>query len=175
MSNIADASVATNDYITNVKSASKNIGDLSTNSSKAAESLEGVASSDLGSATKDYVNKVKSVANSMDELSNSSNQAADTLKGLTIANGSEYKQQMEKMADNVSALNAVYEMQLKTSNDQVKASGRLYESIANLVENVSESVEDTRRYKTEMSQLVQHLESLNTVYGNMLTAMNVRK
>ncbi|HTB08072.1 MAG TPA: gliding motility protein GldL [Bacteroidia bacterium] len=175
MSNIADASVATNDYITNVKSASKNIGDLSTNSSKAAESLEGVASSDLSSATRDYVTKVKSVANSMDELSNSSNQASDTLKGLTIANGSEYKQQMEKMADNVSALNAVYEMQLKTSNDQVKASGRLYESIANLVENVSESVEDTRRYKTEMSQLVQHLESLNTVYGNMLTAMNVRK
>jgi len=82
---------------------------------------------------------------------------------------------MEKMATNVAALNSVYEMQLKSSNDQVRASGALYESISKLVENVGESVEDTRCYKTEMSQLVQNLESLNTVYGGMLTAMNMKR
>src|ERR1700722_9373298 len=37
LSNIADASVATNDYVTNLSSASKNIEDLSRNSSKAAQ------------------------------------------------------------------------------------------------------------------------------------------
>jgi gliding motility-associated protein GldL len=175
MSNIADASVATSDYVNNVKSASKNIGDLSANSSKAAESLEGMASTDAGGATKDYVNKVKAVTENMTELSSSTAKAADALEGITKGNDSAFTEEMQKMSKNVSALNAVYEMQLQTSNDQVKASGRLYESIAKLVENVSESVEDTRRYGTEMSQLVQNLESLNTVYGNMLTAMNVRK
>lgn len=175
MSNIADASVATSDYVNNVKSASKNIGDLSANSSKAAESLEGMASTDAGGATKDYVNKVKAVTENMTELSSSTAKAADALDGITKGNDSAFTEEMQKMSKNVSALNAVYEMQLQTSNDQVKASGRLYESIAKLVENVSESVEDTRRYGTEMSQLVQNLESLNTVYGNMLTAMNVRK
>jgi gliding motility-associated protein GldL len=175
MSNIADANVATSDYINNVKSASKNIGDLSNNSSKAAQSLEGVADTDAGAATKDYVNKVKTVTENMNDLSNSTSRAADALEGITKGNDGAFTDQMQKMSKNVSALNAVYEMQVKTSTDQVNASGRLYESIAKLVENVSESVEDTRRYKTEMSQLVQHLESLNTVYGNMLTAMNVRK
>lgn len=175
MSEFADASVATTDYVNNVKSASKNLSDLSSNSSKAAESLESMAGSDIGDTTKEYVSKVKSVTDSMGELSSSSTRAAETLKGLSISNPTEYVEQMSKMAENVAALNAVYEMQLQSSNDQVKASGNLYESISKLVENVSESVEDTRRYKTEMSQLVQHLESLNTVYGNMLTAMNVRK
>ena len=175
MSDITDASVATNDYVNNIKSASKNISELSENSSKAAESLEGVASTDAGSATRDYVSKVKAVADSMSDLSSSSTKASETLKGISIGNSSAYVEQMEKMSDNVAALNAVYEMQLQTSNEQVKASGRLYESITKLVENVGESVEDTRRYKTEMAQLVQHLESLNTVYGGMLTAMNVRK
>jgi hypothetical protein len=175
MTDISDASVATSDYVNNIKSASKNMGELSTNSSKAAETLEGVASTDAGSATKEYVSKVKAVSDSMGELTNSSNKASETLKSLTLDNSSSYVDQMEKMAENVSALNAVYEMQLQTSNEQVKASGRLYDSITKLVENVSDSVEDTRRYKVEMGQLVQHLESLNTVYGGMLTAMNVRK
>jgi|SRR6185312_4482671 len=175
MSEMADASVATGDYINNVKSASKNLNDLSNNSSKAADSLGSIAGSNIADTTNDYVNKVKSVANNMDELNSSSAKAAETLKGLSVGNPGAYVEHMAKMADNVAALNSVYEMQLKTSNDQVKASGQLYDSIAKLVENVSDSVEDTRRYKTEMSQLVQHLESLNTVYGNMLTAMNVRK
>ncbi len=172
MSDIADASVATSDYANNIKNASKNINDLSNNSSKASDSLSSIASSDISGTTKDYVSKIQSVADSMGELNSSSIKAAKTMEGLSVGNPSAYVQHMEKMADNVAALNTVYEMQLKSSNDQVKASGALYDSISKLVENVSESVEDTRRYKTEMGQLVQHLESLNTVYGGMLTAMN---
>ncbi len=172
MSNIADASVATSDYANNIKNASKNINDLSNNSSKASESLSSIAGSDISATTKDYVSKIQSVADSMSDLNSSSSKAAETLKGLSVGNPAAYVQHMEKMADNVAALNTVYEMQLKSSNDQVRASGALYDSISKLVENVSESVEDTRRYKTEMGQLVQHLESLNTVYGGMLTAMN---
>ncbi|MGP8214187.1 MAG: gliding motility protein GldL [Bacteroidia bacterium] len=175
MSNIADASIATSDYANNIKSASKNISDLSNNSSKAAESLGSFATSDISGTTKDYINKVQSVTDTMSELNSSSSKAVETIKGLSVGNPTAYVQHMEKMSDNVAALNSIYEMQLKSSNEQVKASGALYESINKLVENVSGSIEDTRRYKTEMSQLVQHLESLNSVYGGMLTAMNVRK
>jgi len=175
LGSIADASVATNDYVTNLNSASKNIGDLSMNSSKAAESLEGMVGTDVGGATRDYINNVKSVTESMGDLSTNSVKAAQSLKDLSSNNSTVYVEQMEKMSENVSALNAVYEMQLQSSNNQASASGQLYESISKLVENVSDSVEDTKRYKTEMSQLVGHLESLNSVYGNMLTAMNVVK
>lgn len=175
MSDIADASVATGDYVSNINSASKNIGDLSKNSSKAAESLEGLVGTDVGGATRDYINNVKSVAESMGELSSSSTKASELLKELSNSNSTTYVEQMEKMSENVVSLNAVYELQLQATNNQVNASSMLFENMSKLVQNVSDSVEDTRRYKEEITQLNQHLESLNTVYGNMLTAMTVKR
>jgi len=175
MSNIADASVATGDYVNNITSASKNIGDLSKNSSRAAESLEGMAGTDVGGATRDYINNVKNVTESMGELSTSSSKASELLKELSTSNSSYYVEQMEKMSENAASLNAVYEMQLQASNNQVNAAGQLFENMTRLVENVGESIEDTRRYKQEMAELNKNLESLNTVYGNMLTAMSVKR
>lgn len=175
MSDIADASIATGDYVNNISSASKNISDLSKNSSKAAESLEGLVGTDVGGATRDYINNVKNVTESMGELSNSSTKASELLKELSNSNSATYVEQMEKMADNVVSLNAVYEMQLQATNNQVNVSGMLFENMSKLVQNVSDSIEDTRRYKEEITQLNQHLESLNTVYGNMLTAMTVKR
>jgi len=175
MTNIADASIATGDYVNNITSAAKNINVLSINSSKAAESLEGMAGTDVGGATRDYINNVKNVTESMGELSTSSTKASELLKEFSSGSSSAYVEQMDKMSENVVSLNAAYELQLQATNNQVNASSQLFESTSKLVENVSESVEDTRRYKQEMAQLTQHLESLNTVYGNMLTAMNVKK
>jgi gliding motility-associated protein GldL len=126
MGNIANASVATDDYVKNINSASKNIDDLSKNSSKAAQSLEGMVGTDVGGATRDYINNVKSVAESMGDLSTSSTKASELLKELSNSNSSVYVEQMEKMTENASMLN-------------------------------------------------KQLESLNTVYGNMLTAMNVKR
>ena len=39
------------------------------------------------------------------------------------------------------------------------------------MKNLSDSVEDTKKYKEQIAQLSANLESLNTVYGNMLSAM----
>jgi gliding motility-associated protein GldL len=175
MSNIADASVATAEYATNVSSASKNIGDLARNSSKAAESLEGMVGTDVGGATRDYINNVKSVTESMGDLSSNSTKASQLLKELSDTNSSTYVEQMDKMAENAASLNAVYEMQLQSSNNQVNAAEQLFDNMTKLVANVGDSLENTRRYKEEMAQLTQNLESLNNVYGNMLTAMNVKK
>lgn len=215
MSDIADASVATNEYVTNIKSASKNMGELSTNSSKASESLEGVASADVGGATKDYVNNVKEASKQIEGFSQHATKATESLEGIAesdigsvskdyadkvktasdsvgelnasyakvsevfnelgTTNSSEYVKQVDKMAENVAELNKIYEMELQVGGEQVKASGRLQENMTKLVENLSESIEDTHRYRDEMAALVKNIESLNTVYGNMLTAMNVRK
>lgn len=215
MSDIAGASVATSEYINNVKSASKNMGELSTNSSKASESLEGVASADVGGATKDYVNNVREASKHMEGFSEHAGKATESLEGISesnigsiskdyaqkvktasdsvgemnasyakvsevlnelgTVNSSEYVKQVDKMAENVTELNKIYEMELQVGSEQVKASGRLQENITKLVENLSESIEDTHRYREEMAALVKNIESLNTVYGNMLTAMNVRK
>ena len=40
-----------------------------------------------------------------------------------------------------------------------------------LVQNLSDSVEDTKAYKENIADLAKNLSSLNTVYANMLNAM----
>jgi hypothetical protein len=39
--------------------------------------------------------------------------------------------------------------------------------------NLHGSLDDTKKYKETMSELSGNLSALNTVYGNMLSAMNV--
>jgi len=112
LTNITDATMATNEYVGSVRTAAKNVGTLSETYSKAAESLTGLA-----------------------------------------------------------ALNASYELQLQGSNDHLKATTKFYEGIGDLMKNLNDSVSDTKRYKDQISQLSTNLESLNTIYGNMLTAM----
>jgi gliding motility-associated protein GldL len=171
----ADVGGATKEYVNNVKEASKNIGDLAEHTSKASESLEAIPGTNIGSVTRDYAEKVKAATDSIGELNTSSSKAADSLNELSSHNSTGYIKQLEKMSENVTELNKAYEMELQVTGQQVKASEQLQENIAKLVENLSESVEDTQRYRTEMAALVKNIESLNTVYGNMLTAMNVRK
>jgi gliding motility-associated protein GldL len=136
LTDITDASVATNQYVNNVKSASESVGELSRNYAKASEALTGLS--------------------------------------LTNEDGQNYGQQLSKASQNLSSLNAVYELQLVGANNQLKATENLYNGISDMIKNLSDSVEDTRRYKTEVSQLAQNLSALNTVYGNMLTAMNYK-
>jgi gliding motility-associated protein GldL len=133
LNNITDASVATNDYVTSVKSAAKNVSTLSDSYSRAAESL----------------------------------------MGLTVSNdeSASFGDQIIKVSKNLSALNASYELQLQGSNDHLKATSKFYEGLESLMKNLNDSVDDTRRYKDQIAQLSTNLESLNTIYGNMLTAM----
>jgi hypothetical protein len=40
-----------------------------------------------------------------------------------------------------------------------------------LVQNLGDSIEDTKTYKENIAELSKNLASLNTVYSNMLNAM----
>jgi gliding motility-associated protein GldL len=133
LTNIADASVATNEYVSSVKSAAKNVDSLSDSYSKAAESLMGLA--------------------------------------VTNDDSASLGEQIVKVSKNLSALNASYELQLQGSNEHLKATSKFYEGLSDLMKNLNDSVDDTKRYKEQIGQLSSNLESLNTIYGNMLTAM----
>jgi hypothetical protein len=43
------------------------------------------------------------------------------------------------------------------------------------MKNLNDSVDDTKKYRQEMSSLSTNLTALNTIYGNMLSAMNYTK
>jgi gliding motility-associated protein GldL len=143
---------------------------LSENASKMADI------SNAHAATNEYVDSVKSAAKNVNNLSDSYNKAAESLNGLSLSNesGTSFGEQLSKVSKNLSALNASYELQLQGSNEYLKSSSQFYESLGSLMKNLHDSVEDTRRYKSEISNLSSNLSALNTIYGNMLTAMNFK-
>jgi len=42
-----------------------------------------------------------------------------------------------------------------------------------MMKNLKSSVDETQKYKEEISKLSQNLSELNNIYGNMLSAMSV--
>ena len=84
-------------------------------------------------------------------------------------------EQFEKLTSNLSSLNDVYAAQLKSSEANSESSGNFYAGINELVSNLNDSVESTKSYKENIAELSKNLNSLNTVYGNMLNAMSVNR
>ena len=71
-------------------------------------------------------------------------------------------------------MNAVYELQRKSADDHIKESETLYKGVQNMVKDLSESAIDAKKYRDQISKLSDNLSALNNVYGNMLSAMNVK-
>ena len=131
--------------------------------------------SDATVATDDYVKNVSSASKSVTELGASYQKASAAMQSLSAAGDSvkTYNEQVGVAGKNLAALNAVYELQLQDSNTHLKQTSKFYEGINQLMSNLTESLDDTKRYKDEVSKLAKNLSSLNTVYGNMLSAMNM--
>ena len=49
----------------------------------------------------------------------------------------------------------------------------VFAGIEKMMSHLNDSVDDTEKYKQNIAKLSKNLSSLNTVYGNMLSAMNV--
>jgi uncharacterized protein YukE len=156
LNDISSASDATEEYVSNLKGASSKVGELS-------------------NAYDDATNSISSKAN---ELSSAYETAANSIAEITAAtSGSDsgFGEQLDKVSGNLSALNNVYEMQLKGATDHLQVTEQMYSGINELMTNLHSSLDDTKRYKDTMSELSANLTSLNTVYGNMLSAMNVNR
>lgn len=133
--------------------------------------------SNAHAATTEYVDSVKSAAKNVSSLSDTYNKAAESLMGLSVNNdaSTSFGEQLSKVSKNLSALNATYEVQLQGSREHLEATTKFYDGLADLMKNLHDSVDDTRKYRQEMSNLSNNLTALNTIYGNMLGAMNYNK
>ncbi len=134
--------------------------------------------SDLSSATvatDDYVKNVQVASKSVGSLAGAYDKATQAMNSLSTSSDDVkvYNDQVSSAGKNLAALNAIYELQLQDSNKHLKETSKFYDGINELMSNLNSSVEDTKRYKDEVNKLAKNLSSLNTVYGNMLSAMNV--
>jgi gliding motility-associated protein GldL len=129
---------------------------------------------DAGDATIAFTDKVKQATASYDGLSRAFEKASVNLNEMANTNvdSKAYHDQVTNLAKNLSSLNAVYELELQDSSAHLKAMNNFYKNLSSTMNNFNESLDDSKQFKEEVGRLAKNLASLNSVYGNMLTAMN---
>jgi len=181
--NVSDAAKATNQFVDNLQSASESVSTMAESYSGSAQKLTSSVDNLIGS----YKNSAEIINNSgkniVEQFTSTSQGFIENYKELeekihanikSIAGGNQtYNEKLELINKNLSALNSVYELQLKNTNEQVKNSQLLTGDMEKIINNLKSSADETTNYKNEMAKLNKNLSALNSVYGNMLSAMNI--
>lgn len=84
-----------------------------------------------------------------------------------------YAEQMQALNRNLSGLNTIYEIQLKSVAGQLEAIENINRGMKEIGQMYADAVERVRRYDEESRKLTSNIEQLNRVYGNMLSALTV--
>jgi len=218
-----EAASVSEEQVVNMKSASDNAANLSGVYARVAQSLNEEAT-----LNQELIASLTDITASSNRFVEKYNESAEILSKTTEAlshtatHGENYNTQLQKISSNLSALNAMYELNLQNSNvqmehtnrlnqvleqlvvnmnessvnsghyknnlvalntaveeqlqattKQVDATGQMHDTISRFLTNLNESVERTGKFKEEVNMLAQNIATLNKVYGNMLSAMNV--
>jgi gliding motility-associated protein GldL len=129
---------------------------------------------DAAVATNEFTGKIKTASSSFDNLTNAFGKATAQLveMGESNVDSKAYHDQVNNLAKNLSALNAVYELELQDSSAHLKSMNKFYQNLSLTMNNFNDSMDDSKQFKEEVGRLAKNLSSLNAVYGNMLSAMN---
>ncbi len=169
LADISEASVATRQYAENVQKAAEGVGGMTENYNESTSKLASAAST----LSESYEKAAEKIASSGSEVAASYSEAAAKAKVISSGNDA-FGEQLNNMNKNLQSLNEAYTAQLKGTNDHMKGADQVYKGIEDMMRNLKASVEETEKYKVQMSQLSKNLADLNTIYGSMLTAMNVK-
>ncbi len=83
--------------------------------------------------------------------------------------------ELQSMSGSLGALKSLQEVDFSGTSEQIKKMGDFYSNLNEAMANINDSIEDTQRYKEQLSALNGNLGSLNSVYGGILNAMsNIR-
>lgn len=85
-----------------------------------------------------------------------------------------FAQQIDGINKNISTINSVFELQVKSVNEQNEAMKTLSSAVKTMESSLNSSAADVEEYKKQVAILSTQMQSLNKVYGNMLNAMTLR-
>ena len=126
-------------------------------------------STDAAMASSNYASSLQDASVKVAKLASTYEAASEQLTGLAAHSeqGANAGEHLQKMSQNLAALNGMYELQLS----ELEKTRVMFGDMGALVKNLADSVEDTKLYKENISELAHNLKSLNTIYSNMLNAM----
>ncbi len=168
-----DINVATQDFVTKMNSATESVSGLGDAYKKSTEAL----SASVGVLSETYANTAQSFNQSNNQIAEAYSQFANKLTSELNSVGSlgtEYVDKLGGLNKNLSALNSVYELQLDNMNKQVETSKEYINGFGSMIDNMNQTVDNTKKLNQGVQLLEQNVASLNNVYGNMLSSLNIK-
>jgi gliding motility-associated protein GldL len=209
LSNVADASLANDKYVSTMKTATESATQLNDSYRKVSQTLEQNVSasqeqlthikttskvtanlsmifSEVGESLKEEISANKAFSASIANVTSSAgkfvekynesaallSKTAETLDA-SATGGASYNKELQRVSTNLSALNALYELHLQGSNQQMENTNKFNAIMNKFAVNLNESIANTERFKIEVDNLTKNFVALNKIYGNMLSAMTV--
>ena len=136
--------------------------------------------------TNNYLDQMAALAAEMQHLRASTealNNVSDTLlesyRAITensenITRSSQgYVEQMQDLNRNISGLNTIYEIQLKSISSQLDAIDRVNQGIKDIRDMYERSAAQSTRYCEETEKMARYMQQLNLVYERMIHAMTI--
>lgn len=144
MSDVSEATIATTDYVENIKGASKSAGELTDSYKKTADALNKDAY-----ASEEYISNIKNASQSASVLAGAYNQAADVIKA-DLGASQDYVNSIK------SATNSANELSLQYAKSA--------ESLTKSAQAIDFSAVDGKSYGEQIQRISANLAALNSVY-----------
>lgn len=150
----------------------------------AAEQLSQMA--DLTTATQDYLSRIAGIADQMSQLQETTSELnkvssvlLDSYRAITdnsasiSESSSGYVESMADLNRNISGLNTIYEIQLKSISSQLESIDRVNRGLKDIRDMYEKSARQSSRYCEETERMTRYMTQLNSVYEKMVTAMTI--
>ena len=153
--NILEQSVSTShEQLQHMQSAAKSAAGLSSAYTEVANTLK-----EEVRVNKDMTSSISAATVSANKFMEKYNESAELLSktASTISSSASenenYNKQMHRASSNLSALNALYELHLQGSNEQMENTNKFNAILGKFADNLTESVTNTARYKENLNHL----------------------
>lgn len=140
----------------------------------------------LNGATQQYLDTIQAISVEMqrlrettEALNNVSSTLLNSYRAITensenITRSSEgYIEQMEALNRNITGLNTIYSIQLKSISSQLDSIDSVNRGIKDIRDMYEKSAGSSIKYTEETEKMARNMQQLNAVYEKMLTAMTI--
>lgn len=131
---------------------------------------------DVVAATGDYTARTREVTAALSQVKDAYVGAANSVGAFNAASDGAriFHDQIQVLTKNLSSLNTIYELELQESNNHLKTLNQFYGKLAETSNVMKNSAEDAKKVQEQLGALSNNLGRLNSIYGNMLSAMQGR-
>lgn len=146
--------------ITIVDDKGTDITQMAENMNKAAGELG--SANELAEATNRFVEAIEGISKQMSDLHEA------------MASGSNgYAEKMAELNRNLSGLNTIYDIQLRSVSGQLEAIDRVNKGLRDIRDMYEKSAADSAKYCEETEKMTQYMKQINEVYARMISAMTI--